>query len=291
MHPVSGTTKTLALIGSPVGHSGSPAMHNYAAQLLGLDYVYVAFDVKEEGVPAALQAMRALGIRGYNVTMPCKTAAAQWADTLSPGAALVGACNTIINDGGILTGYSTDGEGFTRSLREHGADVSGKRLVLVGAGGAGMSILAQSALEGARSVTVLQRRNASWDRVTEKAWQIQRACPTCAIKVCDLYDEALAAEEIAACDVLANATSVGMKPHEDRSILSSPVLLGALRPGLVVFDAVYNPVETLLLRQARAAGCTTVDGRQMLFWQGASAFRLFTGHEMPVEAVREKFFS
>ncbi len=291
MQQITGKTVSLGLIGSPVGHSGSPAMHNYAAELLGLDYAYLAYDVKEAGVPAALDAMRALGIRGFNVTMPCKKAAARYVDELSPAAALIGACNTIVNEGGVLKGYNTDGDGFTGSLRERGLDIRGQRVVVAGAGGAGISLLVRCALEGARSVTVLKRRNASWQEAVEKAGQVSAACPACEIRVCDMNDEARTAAEIAACDILANATSVGMRPNEKASILSTPALTAALRPDMVVFDAVYDPTDTLLLQQARAAGCTAIGGRRMLLWQGVSAFRLFTGHEMPVEKVRERFFS
>ena len=134
---INGKTTTLALIGDPVGHSLSPQMHNYACELLGLNYVYVAYTVKEEGVPAAFDAMRALGIRGFNVTMPCKIAAFENVDKRSEAAEIMGACNTVINDGGVLTGHITDGEGYVNMLRDKGIEVAGKKVIVCGAGGAG----------------------------------------------------------------------------------------------------------------------------------------------------------
>jgi shikimate dehydrogenase len=292
---ISGTTRVLTLIGSPVGHSGSPAMHNYAAQLLGLDYVYVAFDVSEEQTADAMQAIRSLGIRGTNVTMPCKTAAAIYADRLSPAASLIAACNTIVNDDGVLTGYTTDGEGYVAALRDRGIDIRGKKVLLAGAGGAACAIAAQCALDGARSVTFLLRRGPSWSRAQALSGKIRAVCPACELALLDIADTGQVRAALADCDIFSNATSVGMLPGADTSILDG-VMEGAgprsvLRPDLIVTDAVYNPVRTRLLRDAEAAGCTTVDGLAMLLWQGAAAFKLFTGHDMPVREVEERFFS
>lgn len=161
---INGRTTTLALIGDPVGHSLSPQMHNYACELLGLNYVYVAYAVREDGVPAAFDAMRALGIRGFNVTMPCKIAAFENVDRHSEAAGIIGACNTIINDGGVLTGHITDGEGYVNMLRDKGAEVAGKKVTVCGAGGAGTAIAVQCALDGAKAVSIFNRRSRSWDR-------------------------------------------------------------------------------------------------------------------------------
>lgn len=285
---VTGRTKLLALIGSPVGHSGSPAMHTYAAQLLGLDYVYVGFDVPEDRVPQALQAMRTLGIRGYNVTMPDKIAAAKAVDELSDAARIVGACNTIINEDGHLVGHITDGMGYVENLRDHGIDIAGKKITVAGSGGAGTAIQVQCALDGARAVTIFNRRSRSWERALQTAEKIRAARPDCEVRVCDLADTDLLTREIATSDIFANATNVGMAPDlADQSIVRDT---SALRPGLVVTDAVYNPLNTRLMREAVEAGCTVLGGRGMLLWQGVAAFRLFTGHEMPVQAVKERFY-
>ena len=233
--------------------------------------------------------MRALGIRGFNVTMPCKIAAFENVDRHSEAAGIIGACNTIINDGGVLTGHITDGEGYVNMLRDKGAEVAGKKVTVCGAGGAGTAIAVQCALDGAKAVSIFNRRSRSWDRALETAEKIRKVRPDCAVKVCDLTDQALLAEEIAESDIfLANGTNLGMKPYEDRMVVEDP---SVLRPGLIVTDAVYNPVETRMLRLAKEAGCITFGGKGMLLWQGVAAFKLFTGCDMPVEEVKARFFA
>ena len=171
---ISGHTGLVALIGSPVGHSGSPAMHNYSFQRLGLDYAYVAFDVKVEETKAAIEAMRTLKIRGYNVTMPCKMEAAKYVDALSPAAQIIGAVNTIVNDNGFLTGYITDGEGFVNNLRDHGVDVKDKKITIAGGGGAATAIQVQCAIDGARELSIFKRKSADFERTLEMAEKINR---------------------------------------------------------------------------------------------------------------------
>ena len=277
----------LALIGSPVGHSGSPAMYNYSFEKLGLDYAYVAFDVKEDGVKQALDAMRLFRMRGMNVTMPDKTEAARYMDELSPAAQIIGAVNTIVNEDGKLIGYITDGEGFVNNLKDHGVEVAGKKLTIAGGGGAATAIQVQCALDGAKAITIFNKKDAFFERTLATAEKIRAAVPTCEVNVFDIDDEKKLAEEIADSDILVNATIVGMKPMEDQSIIKDTSIL---RPDLVVADIVYNPEETKLLQDAKAAGCTCVGGKGMLVWQGASAFQLFTGKEMPVEGVKELLY-
>lgn len=285
---ISGHTGLMALFGSPVGHSGSPAMHNYSFQKLGLDYVYVAIDVKEEQMQEALQAMRLFRIKGANVTMPCKTAAARGMDELSPAARIIGAVNTIVNDKGKLIGYMTDGIGFVANLRDHGIEVSGKRIVIAGGGGAATAIQVQCALEGASRIAIFRRKNEKWIRTLEIADKIRQEVPSCEVEVFDSADTEKMTEEMKSSDIFVNGTVLGMKPMDDQTIVKDK---DAFHPGLVVADIVYNPDETRLLREAAAAGCTCVGGRGMLLWQGAEAFRLFTGENMPVEDVKKAFFT
>lgn len=285
---ISGTTGLLALIGSPVGHSGSPAMYNYSFERLGLDYVYTAFDVKIEEVENAITAMRTFKMRGMNVTMPCKTEAVKYMDALSPAARIIGAVNTIVNDDGKLTGYITDGEGFVNNLRDHGIEIAGKKIVVAGGGGAATAIQVQCALDGAAEITIFNKKDAFFARTLETAEKIRAERPECKVNVYDMDDEAKMKEEIASSDVFANATIVGMKPMDHESIIKDT---SAFRPGLVVCDAVYNPKETRLLREAKEAGCTCISGEGMLLWQGVSAFKLYTGKDMPVQEVKERFFS
>ncbi len=285
---ISGRTKLLALIGSPVGHSGSPAMYNYSFDRLGLDYAYVAFDVKETEVQDAITAMKTFKMRGCNVTMPDKVAVVPYMDELSPAAKMVGAVNTIVNDDGKLIGHITDGEGFVRNLKEHGIEVEGKKITIAGAGGASTAIQVQAALDGAREISIFTRKIGAQDRAAQTAEKIRAALPECTVQVFDTNNQAKMTEEIASSDIFINATVIGMKPMDDQSIVKD---LSAFRPGLVVADAVYNPVETRLLREAKEAGCICIDGKGMLLWQAVAAFKLYTGQEMPVEEVKEKFFS
>ena len=284
---ISGHTGVLALIGSPVGHSGSPAMYNYSFEKLGLDYVYVAYDVKEDGVKDALNAMRLFNMRGMNVTMPDKTDAAKWVDELSPAAQIIGAVNTIVNEDGKLIGYMTDGEGFVNNLKDHGVSIVGKKMVVAGGGGAATAIQVQCALDGVKEITIFNKKDSFFERTLATAEKIRAAVPACVVNVYDIDDADKLQEELASADIFVNATIVGMKPMEDQSIIKE---VSWLHPNLVVADIVYNPEETKLLREAKAAGCTCVGGKGMLVWQGASAFRLYTGMEMPVEEVKELLY-
>lgn len=285
---ITGHTGLMALIGSPVGHSGSPAMYNYSFQKLGLDYAYVALDIKEDQVKDAIAAMRLFHMKGGNVTMPDKTEAAKYMDELSPAAKIIGAINTIVNEDGRLIGHITDGEGFVANLRDHGIEVLGKKLTIAGGGGAATAIQVQCALDGAREITIFNKKDSFFERTLETADKIRRAAKGIVVNVYDMDDTAKMTEEIADSDIFVNATIVGMKPMDDMSVVKD---LSAFRPGLVVCDAVYNPEETKLLREAKEAGCICVGGKGMLLWQGVAAFKLFTGEDMPVEEVKKKFFS
>ena len=282
---ISGHTGLLAVIGSPVGHSASPAMYNYSFERLGLDYAYVAFDIKTEEVKDAIAAMKTFKMRGCNVTMPCKTEVVRYMDELSPAARIIGAVNTIVNDGGRLTGHITDGEGFVNNLKDHGIDVTGKKIAIAGGGGAATAIQVQCALDGAKEIVIFNRTVA---KAEETAAKIRKEVPSCVVSVYDIADTDRMTEEIGNSDIFVNATSVGMAPNEDDSVVKD---LSAFRPGLVVTDIVYNPLETKLLKDAKAAGCTCVGGKGMLLWQGVSAFKLYTGEDMPVAEVKEQFFS
>ncbi len=285
---ITGHTGLLALIGSPVGHSGSPAMYNYSFARLGLDYAYVAFDIKVEEVGDAIAAMKTFKMRGCNVTMPCKTEALKYMDELSPAARIIGAVNTIVNEDGKLIGYITDGEGFVANLKDHGIDVKGKKITVAGGGGAATAIQVQCALDGAREISIFNIKDEFFERTLDTAEKIKKEVPGCVVNVYDIADVQKMTEEIQSSDIFANATIVGMKPMEQESVVKDT---RAFRPGLVVADAVYNPVETRLLKEAKEAGCVCINGKGMLLWQGVAAFKLYTGKDMPVDEVKEKFFS
>mgnify|MGYP001325626102 FL=1 len=285
---INGHTRMLCLIGSPVGHSGSPAMYNYSFEKCGLDYAYLAFDVKEDETKKAIDALRLLNVRGFNITMPCKTKALACCDELSKEAELIGAVNTVVNEDGKLIGYNTDGRGWVRSLKEAGVDIHGKKMTIAGSGGAATSIEITSALEGLRELTIFARKSsASFANAKHTVEKIRSAVEECKVNLYDIADREVFAREIADSGIFTNATSVGMKPHEDQTLIDDPAMF---HPGLVVSDVVYNPRKTKLLEDAEKAGCKIVPGIGMLLWQGAEAFKLYTGKEMPAHEVEEKYF-
>ena len=209
-------------------------------------------------------------------------------DELSEAAKIIGAINTIVNKDGKLVGHITDGQGFVDNLRDHGVEVKGKKIAVAGGGGAATAIQVQCALDGAREITIFNKKDAFFERTLATAEKIKAAVPGIVVNVYDIDDVAKMTEEILSSDIFANATIVGMKPMDDLSVVKD---LSAFHKDLVVCDAVYNPEETKLLKEAKEAGCKCVGGKGMLLWQGVAAFKLFTGQDMPVEEVKEKFFS
>lgn len=287
---INGHTKLYALIGSPVGHSGSPAMQNYSFEKLGLDCAYLAFDIPLEKTKDALDAFRTLHVGGFNVTMPCKTEVARLVEHLSPAAELIGACNTVVvEEDGTMTGHNTDGVGFVRNLKEHGVEVKGQKIVLLGTGGAATAIAVQAALDSAAEIAIFNQKDEFYANGEKTVEKLRKAVPgISSVSINDLGDTELLREAVKNADILVNATRAGMSPLED----VIPVPEDVLRPELAVADVVYNPRETLLVRKAKEAGCrAAVGGIGMLLWQGAAAFELFTGQEMPAAEVKEKFFS
>lgn len=276
---ISGHTGLYGLFGSPVGHSGSPAMYNKAFAYYGLDYAYLAFDVKEEEMPKAFDAIRTLHMGGGNFTMPCKVAAARLVDRLTPAAQMVGACNAFVNENGVLTGHITDGIGFVKNLENYGVSVKGKSVVIFGAGGAATSVQVQLALEGAKRIHIFNPKDKFYPRAEEMKEKLSDACPDCEVTVGDVADQKTVAGAISDCDIVVNGTIMGMKPHEDVSLVDP----SWYRKDLVVADTVYNPEKTKMLLEAEKAGCKVVSGKGMLLQQGAVNFKLFTGKEMPLD--------
>jgi shikimate dehydrogenase len=274
----SGITKVCGVIGDPIGHSASPPMHNAAFRTMGLDYYYVPFRVRKEALSEAVQGMRAFNIRGLNVTIPHKVAIIRFLDKLDPLAERIGAVNTVVNDDGFLTGYNTDAEGFLQSLLDSNIEPEGKNVVILGAGGASRAIAFILAERGSNLVILnrtLDKAKDYADRITEIFYKEARAAPLDEEKLTGMLTEA---------DILINATSLGMYPHVD----DTPVASHLLRPGLVIADIVYNPVETKLLKEAEAAGARTVSGLDMFVWQGALAFEKWTGLKAPVEVMKKE---
>lgn len=283
---ITGHTGLLCLLGSPVAHSVSPAMHNEACKQLGLDYAYLAFDVPEEKMPAAVEGLRTMGARGWNITMPGKNIMCKLADKVSPASEISGACNTIVNDNGVLTAYTTDGVGFMRAVEENGVNIIGEKMTLLGAGGAATAILVQAALDGVAEINVFNVRDAFFERAEEIVAKLNERTE-CKVTLNDFSDPEVLRKAIADSRILVNGTSLGMAPNTDRTIITDTSMF---HEGLFVFDVVYNPRETRLLREAREAGCQTANGMYMLLYQGAASFKLWTGMDMPVDIIKEKYF-
>lgn len=261
---ISGATRVAAVIGSPVRHSLSPALHNAAFEQLGVDWVYTAFDVPHGRAQAAVDAMRALGIGGLSVTMPLKESIAQAVDSLDPAAAALRSVNTVVPQAdGSLRGYSTDGAGFVASLAAAGVDVDGRTVCVLGAGAAARAIIDALGRAGVARIAVLNRTFSTAQEATHLASAVGAIG---------------AAHDVRDADLVINATSIGMGSND------LPCDPASLRAGQVVADIVYHPRDTALLQAARAAGATTVDGLGMLVHQAALQQQLWHGH-LPDVAV------
>lgn len=261
---VGAKTRVCALIGNPVAHTMSPAMQNAAFEERGLDFVYLAFEVAD--VEGAVRGMRALGIRGFGVTVPHKVAVMQYLDQIDPVAHKIGAVNTVVNDSGHLSGYNTDWEGLVRALEPH-ASMENQRVVVLGAGGAARAAAFAMRRRGAQ-LTIL-------NRTEEKARSLAQ-------EVGGIGGPLSQVESVSEADVVINATSVGMHPHVDETIVGAQ----HLQPHQVVMDVVYNPLQTRFLREAEQRGCVVVPGCEMLVLQGIVQFELWTEAPAPVDVMR-----
>lgn len=280
---ISGHTELIGLIANPIRHSTSPKMHNEAFAKLGLDYVYLAFEVGNEELEDTIKGFRAMKVRGSNVSMPNKTVVHKYLDKLSPAAELCGAVNTIVNDNGILTGHITDGIGCMMALKDAGVDVIGKKITIVGAGGAATAIEVQAAFDGVAEISIFNTKDKFFVNA-EKTAEKLNSKTDCKVNVFDLADLEKLKEEIASSVLFINATGMGMKPLEGKTYIPDKSFF---RPDLTVLDIVYIPAETALLKLAKEAGCRTLNGLGMMLFQGAAAFKLFTGKDMPIEYMKE----
>jgi len=267
--------KLFALIGDPVEQSLSPAMHNAAFRALGLNCAYVALRVPERSLADAIGGVRALGIAGFNVTIPHKIDIVGLLDGLDESASLVGAVNTVKNDRGKLIGFNTDGEGALRALEGKIGSVNGKDAVLLGAGGAARAIAFSLARAGAR-LTIANRTvpkaRALASTIEQKLGINVEVIP---------IDRAELTEALKNADALINATSIGMYPRGDQTLVSASMM----HRGLIVNDIVYKPLRTRLLQEAKRVGGRTIDGLGMLVHQGALAFEIWTGKRAPIKVM------
>ncbi len=276
---INGSTRVYGIIGDPVAHSLSPLMQNRAFGDCGLNCCYVPFQVDAAGLPAAVAAVRALGLGGVNVTIPHKERVMEHLDEVEPRAALIGAVNTVVNRDGRLIGHNTDGAGFLASLHNGGFDPGGKRVVLLGAGGAARAVSFVMAQSGISSLTIFDAIGSKAEKLAADLAPVA----SCPIAAGELTSDTLPAA-LAEADLLVNASPVGMYPHHKAR---PPVDPQHLTGGKLVYDLVYNPLRTKLISEAEARGCRVLSGAGMLVYQGALAFELWTGRRAPVEIMRQ----
>ena len=280
---ITGHTELIGLMAYPIRHSSSPAMQNEAFATLGYDYAYLAFEVGADEIEDAVKAIRTLKMRGSNVSMPNKTLVGQYLDELSPAAEMCGAVNTIVNDHGLLTGHITDGIGFMAALKDNNIDAIGKKMTIVGAGGAATAIEIQAALDGVGEIVIFNRKDEFWDRAVSTVEKINTRTSSHAV-LYDLADLDQLKKEMSDSYIFVNATGVGMKPLEGQSVVPDK---SYFRPELIVVDVPYSPLETAMRSMAKEVGCKTMNGLGMMLFQGSAAFELWTGEPMPIEHMKE----
>lgn len=280
---ITGHTELIGLIAYPIRHSSSPKMHNEAFAKLGLDYAYLAFEVDNSTLEDTIKGFRAMKVRGSNVSMPNKTVVHKYLDKLSPAAELCGAVNTIVNDNGVLTGHITDGMGYMAALKDADIDVIGKKMTIVGAGGAATAIEIQAALDGVAEISIFNIKDEFWERAEKTVKDINEKTK-CRATLYDLADLDSLKREIESSYLFTNATGMGMKPFEGQTYIPDKSFF---RPDLIVSDVVYSPKETAMLKMAKEIGCKTVNGLGMMLFQGAAAFEMWTGKPMPIEHIKE----
>lgn len=283
---ITGHTQLTGLLGSPVAHSISPMMHNEAFAQLGLDYAYLAFDVNEEELETAIEGLRAMKIKGFNLTMPNKNRMCRLCDKLSPVAQITGAVNTVVNENGIFVGHTTDGIGYMESVKEAGLNIIGEKITVLGAGGAATSIIAQAAFDGVAEISIFNQKSKSYERMEGIISKLTEQT-NCKLNLFTYDSQDILRKELAESILLVNTTPVGMAPNIEDSLITDTTMFHSK---LTVSDIIYNPEETKFLRLAKEAGCKTFNGLHMLLYQGAAAFKLWTGQEMPVEIIKEKYF-
>ncbi len=272
---IKGSTNIVGLIGHPVEHSFSPPMHNAAFQSLGMDYAYVAFDVNPNDLSSAIEGAKSLNIKGFNVTIPHKIEVMQYLNELDEVASLIGAVNTI--DFKNLKGYNTDGIGAVRAIEEV-STIKDKDVIVAGAGGASRAISFYLAKFGANSITILNRNVNKAQNLAEdvlKSDLISDVRLDSISQINGYLDNA---------DILVDTTPLGMDPHIDDAPIARA---DNMHENLVVFDAVYNPNETVLIKEAIKAGAEPVYGIKMLLYQGAESFKIWTGQDAPIDVMEK----
>lgn len=287
---IDGRTKLVGLLATPIGHSLSPRMHNLGYTLKNLNYAYLAFEVGNDELEKTVEGFKAQGAAGFNVSMPNKMKVLEYLDELDDSAKFARASNTVVNRDGKLIGYNTDGLGYVKNLEEHGVELKGKKVTLVGSGGAATPIAIQLTQSGIREISIFARNDKFFSQAEENVNYINNEMKEFGVKanIFQLEDKEAFRREVAESLILANGTSLGMKPLDHLSIIDD--VEDVLRKDLVVTDVVYNPQKSKLLKLAEEAGATPINGLGMMLWQGALGFKLFTGEDMPIEEIKKIMF-
>lgn len=279
---VKGSTALLGLLGNPVAHSISPQLHNTISDMLGIDAVYIAMNIQREKVREAVEGLRTCGFLGFNITVPHKEAVIEYCDELSGDVELMGAVNTVKNANGRLCAYNTDGSGFIRALKlQTGQEAKGKKIVVLGAGGTARSISVKLAMEGAAGIFII-------NRTVQKAESIKEIING---KIRNIafsmgYEEAYSNNVIEQSDIIINTTSVGLHPDVEGCPLKENLIL---KKNQLVYDVIYKPEKTRLLKMAEGFGCKTANGLGMLICQGAEAYEIWMERVIPQDIVEKVF--
>lgn len=281
---ITSNTINLGIIGDPIEHSFSPRMHNFIANAVNMDYVYTAFHVKPDGLSDAIAGVRALGIRGINVTAPHKIAVMQYLDEISPRAERLGAVNTVVNCGGRLCGYNTDSEGFYMSLTNAGIRVEGSKILVMGAGGVVKPTIMRLIEAKPEKIAIVNRARVKAQATAEMIYDLTGFHVDTDIVEPDF-------------DIVINTTTAGMAPQLDVlpcSNIEEINNLDFIHSGMAAVDMIYNPAETLFLKEAKERGAKTLNGLDMLIYQGIIAYELFTETKLPedmADRIRKEVFS
>ncbi len=273
---ISNKTRLCCVIGHPVDKSLSPIMHNEAFRAKGLDYVYLAFDVDTFHLKEAVEGLRALKVKGFNVTMPHKVAILNLLDRIDEDASLVGAVNTVVNDDGELIGYNTDVNGIISALEAKVHSLKGLKALLIGAGGAARACIVALVLKGCKEIIIMNR---NFDKAKLMAEDLSKKLKMNYILE-ELSMDSLK-KAINSVDIIINATPIGTYPNLDESIVPQELI----KKDMVVFDVVYNPKKTKLIRDAEKMGAKVIPGYEMFVGQGAASFKLWTGIDAPVDIM------
>lgn len=276
MNNVTAHTKQLGIIGCPAEHSFSPVMHNYISSVMKEDYIYCAYNVRPEKLCDAMAGMKALGIRGYNVTAPHKKEVMKYIDEISEQARLLGSVNTVVNREGRLYGYNTDSDGFYAALENAGIKVKGSKILIMGCGGVVRPTLVRLIQAEPESVTIVNRTKAKAEQLADELYSVM------GFKINTVFDNS-------GYDIIINTTSAGMEPQEDVLPIDSIAEINNLdfiKPGCAAVDMIYNPSETLFLKEAKKRGASILNGLDMLIYQGIIAYELFTDKKLPSDMAK-----